>query len=246
MKMKNVIYVTMGFMLSLAACKKEQIQLNIPEATIYMSGKSLRMEENFANYPESTTDVFVDLIIKVTGAPQNYDRAYQWVAQDSSTAVQGRDYEFVVPQLVVKAGKLIDTVKLKLKRNASLGEAKTMLYLKLVPGKDFRAKIDGYEILSTISMYNAVDEPLYWYGDAYNYFGEYSKKKFLLLQDIAGMPAEILNRELTEEEYLVMPSKLKRWGLLLKRYLEEMHAKKETIWEDEAKTIRMVVGEYLS
>lgn len=244
MKMKNIVYVAMGFMLSLAACKKEQIKLNVPEGTIYMSGKSLRMEENFANYPESTTDVFVDLIIKVTGAPQNYDRAYQWVAQDSSTAVQGRDYEFVNPQLFVKAGTLIDTVKLKLKRNASLGEQKTMLYLKLVPGKDFLAKIDGYETLSTISIYNAVDEPLYWYSEAYNYFGKYSKKKFLLLQDIAGLPVDILNRELTEQEYLMMPSKLKFWGLLLKRYLEEKRAQNDIVYEADGKTV-MVVGDYL-
>lgn len=246
MKMKNIVYIAMGFMLSLAACKKEKIQLNVPVGTIYMDTKSLRIEENFANYPESTTGVIVNLIIKVTGAPQNYDRAYQWVAQDSSTAVQGRDYEFVNDQLVVKAGALIDTAKVKLKRNASLGEEKTLLYFKLVPGKDFQAKINGFETLSTITLYNKVSEPPYWSYFAYDYFGEYSKKKFLLLQEVAGMPEDALSKEPeSDREYQLLIGKLKRWGLLLKKYLAEQRDKGTIVYEANGET-EMVVGGYLN
>lgn len=242
MKMKNIVYIAMGFMLSLAACKKENIQMNIPEGSIYMDNKSLSLEENFASYPESTTEVIVNLIIRVTGAAKNYDRPYQWVAQDSSTAVKGRDYEFVMDQLMVKAGKLTDTVQLKLKRNESLGADKTLLYLKLVPGKDFQQEISGFGILSTISMYNMVNEPPYWYWFAYDYFDEYSEKKFLLLQDIAGMPEDALSKEpASDREIQLLIGKLKRWGLLLKRYLDEQDAKGETVYEADGETV-MVVG----
>lgn len=245
MKMKKIVYIAMGFMLSLAACKKENIQLIIPEGSIYMDKKSLSMEENFARYPESTTEVIVDLIIKVTGGPENYDRAYQWVAQDSSTAVKGRDYEFVNDQMSVKAGELTDTVQLKLKRNANLGEVKTLLYLKLVPGKDFQQKISGYEVLSTISLYNVVNQPLYWDWFGYNYFGDYSEQKFLLLQDVAGMPDDALSKEPeSDQEYNLLVGKLKRWGLLLKRYLDEKDAIGETVLEEDESP--MQVGDYLN
>lgn len=238
MKMKNIIYVALGFVLSLTACKKEEIQMNVPEGTIYIDRRSFSFEENFANYPNTTTEVIVDLKINVTGAPQSYDRSYQWLAQDSSTAVLGKDYEFLSDKLVVEAGELSAVTQVKLKRSPDLGEETVLLYLKLVPGEDFQAGISDFEVISALSIFVKVSQPTYWDS---NYLGPFSEKKFSLLQEKVGMPYEALYEE--PIEYLLYLGKLKRWGILFKRYLDQEQANSTPVLEVNGTPMR--VGSYI-
>ena len=252
MKMKNIKFIVLGFMFVLASCKKEPIQLNVPEAAVYIDSRSLSFTVNFASVMElpekvildSTGDVTLVVNIHVTGAPQNFDREYKWAVQDSSTAVVNKDYEFLENKFVVKAGELTARTQIKLKRNADLGAERVSLYLKLIPGKDFMATLDKMEDLVTISFFDQLTAPPYWDWFAYGYLDEYSEKKFRLLQQITDMPADALSTlPETERDYQRLVGQLKLWGIILKRYLEEQDANGNTVYEEDGSP--MIWGYYL-
>lgn len=227
------------------SCTKEAIEKNIPNTSVYLVERSLEQSVNFANIPESTTDVTLDIIVRTIGGVQNHDRRFLLVPQDSSSAIAGVDYVIDQESLMIKAGELTDTVRVTILRNSELPEEGVKLYLQLIAGDAFDMEFPDFKNLCSITIINQVKEPEYWYWFAYDYLGDYSEKKFKILQDVADMPSDALDvLPETERDFSMLIGRLKRWGLLLKRYLDQQHANNNTVYEADGVT-RMDVGDYM-
>lgn len=243
--MKFIYYCVVICFFCILGCAKESIEENIPKTSLYLHERSIALAVNFADVSESTPEVTLDIIVRALGGSRNYDRSFKLVPLDSSTAQIGIDYILNNESILLKSGKLIDTTQIRILRNPQLPKDGTVLHLKLVAGSDFDTEFLDYKNMSTIRISNKVAEPLYWYYFAYNYLGDYSEKKFRLLQNLAEMPKEALdNLPDSDQEYALLIGKLKRWGLILKRHLAEQTALGKTVYEEDGRT-KMQVGSYL-
>ncbi len=132
---KNIVCIGVLIALSFMSCKKELLMTYHSENSIYFApavfnmplGSSPLLDTtaiSFAFAGGSTSDSTIKLYVVVTGAPEDQDRAYNLVVDsDSSTAKPGVHFVAPAPVQYIKAGKVRDTVNLKLLRTADMQDS---------------------------------------------------------------------------------------------------------------------------
>lgn len=226
----------------LMSCEKEEIKKNLPESSIYLAARSNAFDYNFTNYPITDTEIIVEIKVNTIGDVKDFDRPFQMIVQDSSTAKEGVHFEFVEKNLFIPAGELLKNVQIRLLRHPDLQNSDKTLHLLLKGGADFTSSIDGFKSISSIVFRDQTTQPFLWQlGSIQDYLGTYSEKKFKLYQEIAGMPIDALDSFERIDEYFY--ARLKFWATLLKQYIDIQESQNNTILDEDGTP--MSVGEYL-
>lgn len=248
--------------LTLSSCEKETMKYEGSEG-IYFAVQwgptfSDSTEWGFQNYTPvefikvGGTDYTVKLRVRVTGNVKSYDRSFGIkVNKDSTSAVEGEDFEAFLPEYQIKAGQLFTDIPIKMLRSEALLTEKRILGIDLVPSSDLSIGIptwyplDPYFASDREQTFNAtfhqiessdfITKPTVWYGANINgveagLFWEFSVKKFLLI-------CELLDLEYEDFQSTATMHSIRRQivNQTLKAYLQDMFDKKTPILEDDGR-----------
>lgn len=253
--MKKLIYIAV--ILLLGACQKEGLLTYDTKDNIYFAYR-FKLVQNpiidttnytFAYSPASVTDSTFKLPVAVTGAAKDYDRKLNITVNPASTATAGKHYE-IPTEFILHAGKLQDTILLKVKRPADLKANPVSLVLNLHANESFDTNLrylyataDTIETLQfKLNISDVIVQGTSWTGTFAPYFGTFSVKKVLLLNEVAGMPLNFfvdlnvggINLNGLAQFYAITTS----------RYLKEQAAAGNTIYEEDGVTLMTMAPAY--
>ncbi|WP_316815767.1 DUF4843 domain-containing protein [Pedobacter nyackensis] len=242
----------------MASCKKESLTTYDNDKTgssIYF--KQLDQSTNYRSisfgYVEPfKKDSIVNFIVTVTGKVYDHDREYKLEIADSSTMVAGVDYDLLNTRTAIKAGKIADTLRIKLHRNVKMASDSLSLYLSVKPNEHFTnnleyrektvagEKVKLYYNWVKLSVDDIVGAPYFWditkNANAKNYIGylgSYSALKFqLCIQRFKWDVATV-----TKTTYMPSPTLAVAWGNNLKAYLDYMSWLNTPIYEADGVTL---------
>ncbi len=274
MKMNKNFYSLLLFasLIALGGCKKEEVPFIEADANLYFGypgyngplvssqGVFNRIYYSFGFAPAETRTNQPQIWVTVTGNPVDYDRPFSIkIVEDSSTAIRGKDYEYV-DTFTVKANELTAWVPFTLLRSPELTVGMKRVYIQLVPGKDFKNTLEMIAPSQITTRFNAkavwneiyIDfddiqgRPRYWTYrgelDAnwpiIDILGTWSKKKMQLLHDIAGMPLDFFQWTSYPGFTGVSAGVYRRaysarCGQLVKEYMQEQAALGTPVLEDD-------------
>lgn len=195
--MKYILYALLiGAIIS---CKREPLTTYNVDDNVYFNFSTYQdtLDFTFAYADPQITDTIIKIPIGVTGLAASVDRPFELVTDPSSTAIYRTHYE--LPQFVIPAGIVMDTLRILFKRTADLTtEAKT-LKLRLKANDNFKTDIaykihPYYDTISVLSFSISFSDILiagpYW-GSVYaRYFGTYSVKKMKFINELLAMPLD--------------------------------------------------------
>lgn len=194
----------------------------------------------FAFTPTGIQDSIIIVPVKASGMLLNNDRSYVLKANDSSTAKAGQHYEFVKSDFTISAGKLTDTVYIKLKRTPDMLTTSFNIYLELQANEHFSVDLTkkltaagGNKTVSTIwhrvMVNDILRKPTYWID---GYLGFFSRKKLYLMSELLGITVDRLNTTIPIAE-------LQYFGRFMQRYLNEQRAAGNIIKEEDGSDMIM-------
>ncbi|MBC9911647.1 DUF4843 domain-containing protein [Chitinophaga varians] len=245
--MKTIHGIIGAVMLSvLFACQKDALPTWSGTNDIYFENSvvmdaasrqtdSLKVLFIFA--PQGTKDSVLKIAVKTMGAPVAYDRTFK-VSTDQSTAVPGKHYDALPDSFVMRANRVVDTIRLRLVRTPDMLTDTVSLVLQLKPNHHFttnmtRVAIGNNTYLSTttlrIRMTDVLSQPDLWY---FAVFGKFSRKKFLLVCALTGYdPAKLANESIIADTYYL--------GKVTQRYLDEQAKAGNIILDDDGSVMTM-------
>ena len=227
------------------ACKRDNIMTYNATDNIYFDYKPTvsgfpadSLEYSFAYSDASVTEAVIPIPVSVSGAPQERDRPYDLTVDAGSAAVEGVHYE--LPPLVMRAGRVHDTLFLKLKRTADLQQTTVRMVLRLQPGNEFGTAFDRrlsfgdtIQMLSfKLSVTDELGEGPNWSAFS-GYFGPFSKKKVLLMHEIVELPLDfwsVSSLGSPERAYATY------YAGAMSRYLKDQAELGNTIYEEDGVT----------
>ncbi|UYQ94117.1 DUF4843 domain-containing protein [Chitinophaga horti] len=228
--MKNIVT---GLLIScliatgLAGCSEDRLDLynqNTEGASIYFKEKFDNLSDRNASTPFENkyitmgytpltlTDTIIIVPVAFTGLAADTDRTYEVEVIDSLTSMeQGVDYEFMKP-FVMKAGRYIDTIQIRLFRSQRMRDTTLDLRLLLKANGNFNTNVplkmnyagtyQGNVVTYAVSANDITGKPFLWTSPTYKtftegYFGTYSKTKLLLMLDVLNVKLETVTIEPT-------------------------------------------------
>lgn len=161
----------------------------------------------FINIAGNTDTLF--LKVMTTGRVKDYDRYFHAeVVSDSTSAIEGDNYEKLVGKYTIKAGEYFTYIPVIINRTQNIQEeAKTML-IRLLPSADFSIGIPVWKKLPNqwdgvlkgdfkadehkLVMTDFVSRPVRWIGLANDgleagFWGDFTQKKYLLICEEFGL-----------------------------------------------------------
>ncbi len=178
----------------LSSCDEKMMDYEGPES-LYMNAKS--GESNLMMLSGDTIDYTIKVL--TTGKIYDYDRPYQFIATENSTAVAGTDY--ILPQGgVMAAGEYESEIHVKLLKNDKLLTERVNLTIRLVPNEHFTTdfpkpeKETDTDLSSFMLTFTSIMEEPYWWP----YYDESTKaengnmgfftvKKISMMNELYGM-----------------------------------------------------------
>lgn len=155
------------------------------------------------------TDSILPVKVCISGHVVDYDRPFQVeVVKDSTTAIEGEEFELLDKDCTIKAGENLTYVKVALHKSERMSDMTPQIQIKLIPGSNFttdfsrignipmRWKDTNTEYsknedptVHNIFVNNILQKPGPWNVVQ---FGNYSRKKHALLIEVAerelGLP----------------------------------------------------------
>ncbi|MRG44121.1 DUF4843 domain-containing protein [Chitinophaga sp. SYP-B3965] len=254
--MKKLIYI-IAVMLLAGACKKEGLLTYNVKDNVYFAYR-FKIVQNpiidstdftFAYTPPAITETIFKLPVAVTGTAKDYDRKLSITIDPASTAVAGKHYE-VPTEFILHAGRLTDTILLKLKRPAELKANPVNLVFNLHANENFDTNLKVlYGFSDTVdaqrfklNIADVIVQGTSWTGTFAQFFGTFSVKKVLLLNEVAGMPLNFfvdvsvggINLNALGQYYAITTS----------RYLNDQAAAGKRVYEDDGVTPLLMAPAY--
>ncbi len=263
------IYLIIGFMFSLLLfwrCEKEMMDYE-GKPGIYFAVQTVPPshygDPDLWAYTDTTLvpfsiiltdDSTVNVKVRVMGDIVDYDRQFKIHMVDTSTdAVVGEDFDVLETEYVIKAGERETLIPITGHRQAKMLDTIYYLTLELEENEHFALPLkywlpidndytDKNEVIDVvrhvIGFTDGLYQPKAW---TYNYLGKYTRKKMNLLCSMFGLqPTDF------DDTNEMTATRERALAQSLDRYLKEMDAKGETVYEDEVdedgKPVKMTVG----
>lgn len=199
MQIRNSLFILTTLALLSQSCTKKGLELYDETAngsSIYFN-EAINAKSNliktvsfgFEGY--SIKDSIVAIPVAVTGHPSDHDRRFQLKLTDSTTAVADQHYTFL-RQPIIRAGRVVDTLLLKINRTADMATTQYQLDLLLEKNDAFTTQLGDtsriylkYKVL----MDDIAGVSYLWTTYArkaaiVSYFGAYSRKKVDLMMEV--------------------------------------------------------------
>jgi len=249
--MKRLLYIIIIF--ALASCKRDPLITYNTDDNVYFKytiSTNYYVDStnfSFAYRDANVQDTILSVPVAVTGAPAASDRPFKVIVDPASSAVAGTHYQ--LPEMVIHAGKVIDTLRLHLKRAADLVAGSKKLILHLQPNEFFRTEL-RYKIINntardtadlitfSITMSDILDKGPFWDDYYAAYFGTFSLKKVRFINDLLGMPLDF---------WSVVPDNQRRasatyYASTTSRYLSDQAAQGNIIDDEDGTPMTMGAG----
>ena len=198
---RTLLYISI--LLLAAACKREALTTYDVKDNVYFnnqagSGNFVDTADfTFAYSDASVTDTIIRVSFGVTGLPAATDRSFDVVVDPASTAVAGTHYE--LPSFVFRAGRVVDTMNIKLLRTLDLATSTKKLVLHLRPNESFNTallyRVMGMSVFDTVSIItfaittsDIMNSGPAWDDTYARFFGTFSLIKMRMIHDLLGMP----------------------------------------------------------
>jgi len=236
------------------SCKEDHLDLYNQEesgAAIYFqsaySTNTSYMPFSFGYLASNIQDSIIQIPVAVTGNLKDYDRPFA-IRIDSTTMTAGVHYD-IVGTPMVRANRIVDTLKIKLHRTADIQEKGVDLFFSLVENEYFHTNIPFRYISGTIyplldyHLYldDIADVPYLWTTFSgksliLTYWGSYSKVKVdLMLQVLKVDPGYFYN-----PAYKLSVQQLMNWGNYMKYWLSTEKAAGRVYYDENGKVIDMI------
>lgn len=216
MKWKIILFV-LSLTLVFSACEKQDISvfttddsgIYFQRVTSYIYNSTTEyygdsVAYSFASAKASVKNVVLSATIRTMGKVVDYDRPFKVVVdQEGTTAIEGKHYEVNLDTVVVPAGKSTAYVRVRFFRTDDMMEKAVRLAIRLEDNEYFKCYFPEYKntnaysatgvmihgdefVFSLSEMYT---EPWYWsmFGDGF--FGNWTPKKFLVVNSVCGLSA---------------------------------------------------------
>ena len=216
MKWKIILFVS-SLTLVFCACEKQDISvfttddsgIYFQRVTSYIYNSTTEyygdsVAYSFASAKASVKSVVLSATIRTMGKVVDYDRPFKVVVdQEGTTAIEGKHYEVNLDTVVVPAGKSTAYVRVRFFRTDDMMEKAVRLAIRLEDNEYFKCYFPEYKntnaysatgvmihgdefVFSLSEMYT---EPCYWsmFGDGF--FGNWTPKKFLVVNSVCGLSA---------------------------------------------------------
>lgn len=216
MKWKIILFVS-SLTLVFCACEKQDISVFTTDdsgiysqrVTSYIYNSTTEyygdsVAYSFASAKASVKSVVLSATIRTMGKVVDYDRPFKVVVdQEGTTAIEGKHYEVNLDTVVVPAGKSTAYVRVRFFRTDDMMEKAVRLAIRLEDNEYFKCYFPEYKntnaysatgvmihgdefVFSLSEMYT---EPWYWsmFGDGF--FGNWTPKKFLVVNSVCGLSA---------------------------------------------------------
>lgn len=263
---KITSYICLSMLCFLLACKEDALTTynnqNSKNSIYFAEAKDLNNFKAFSfGYEKANVkDSILSFIVRAIGAPENRDRPYDLNIADSSTLKSGTEYEILNKPLSIKAGKVSDTLKIKLLRANTLRNQPLFLYMDLKPNNNFTndfliytkttngVTTTGYQTRMTLKVDDIAGAPPFWtignsnYNITVGYFGAFSRLKFQLLITYYNLDVD----QVVAPNWFNTDNNSRRfagWANGLKAYLTRMAAAGTPVYEEDGVTL-MKMGIY--
>lgn len=176
--------------------------------------------------------------IRVQGKLSDVDRKVKVTIDPSSTAVAGTHFSLPT-DIVIRAGKEVDTIAVTMYRTPDLKLNKVTLVLNLENNEFFTAKMQSavtnaqtQKIINftrfKLSFDDKIAKPIGWET---GFLGAFTAKKFFLICDLLKLDPSIFNQK-TSEPGVTLPEQ-RYYASFTKRYLEDQKASGNIIYEED-------------
>lgn len=240
----SIIFLSL---IGLSSCSQEEIKTYKDTDNIYFSR---------AVFPLFSTDPVIDstgfsfglenplvkekvykLVMRVQGTVSTVDRKVKVTVDPSSTAILGT--HFTLPEnIVLHAGKEVDTIPVTVRRTVDMKTNKFTLVLNLEENEFFSTKMQS-KVINVITkktinyirfkltVEDQLTQPKGW---AAGFLGPFSAKKFYLMCDLMHLDPTIFNMS-PGGPGLSVPD-VQYYQNFMKRYLIDQKASGNTIYEE--------------
>lgn len=195
--MKNIIHfsITALLIVVVSSCTKREIPLYESPGYDFVyftkpSNDSTTL--SFFFHPGKET-VDIPLQVEIIGSPSTVDREIPIVVDPQATTASAANYE-LPNKFILRAGRVVDTVYVKMKKTDDLQTQYKYLSLKIEENQYFKPG-PFKNIFAKISITNQASKPAWWdpnnyvetYGESYYELGRFTVKKFALFITVTGV-----------------------------------------------------------
>lgn len=262
--MKNSIYTSILTVIGLLfnSCNKEPLLYQGEDdnssgiyfysvATYTPEGIPLSFRDSvsysFQNDPARFTDYTMNIPIRTLGNISNKDREFK-IKVIGGSAKQGVDFEALKETYIIPAGKSTTTVPIKLYRNPILLTKSIDIKLQLVEFGDYKLLLPYLLNMGNNKMLDAtqfkigyselITEPEKFADPGRAYFGDWSVKKFKILNELMSWKTSDWRYVNTGSNfYPVNTTRFNYAASIFKTYLEEKYREGNPVYEDDGTTL---------
>lgn len=253
----KLVYLSLLLIGLTMACKRDSLTVFDDKSSsnsIYftLADTTNNYDLSFGYSKTFVMDSTIRIVVRAIGNTNNTDRPYNLTIADSSTLKAGVHYDFLNKQFAIKAGKVADTLKLKLKRVPEMKKDSFFLYLDLKPNEHFSNQYFSREVVSggkKITRYQTrlrlkVDDiagiPWFWgkgSGASFftSYLGTFGTNKFQLLISRYNLDPD----KITVVNYNPPTSQAIGWANGMKAYLDQMALMGTPVYETDGTLMKM-------
>lgn len=208
---------------------------------------------SFQNDPLIKVQHVFNVPVRTLGNISDQDRNFK-VKVIGGTAREGIDYEPLKESYVLPAGKSVGSIPVVLFRTPVLTEKAITIDLELVEYEGFKLLLpyllnigNNKQMDATkfrINFSELITEPSYYESFGRDYFGEWTAKKFKILNDLMGWTVNDW-RYAGFSGYPVASGKFTYAAILFKTYLEDKVKEKQPVYEADGKTFMQLGPSYM-
>ncbi|OXA79087.1 protein of unknown function [Flavobacterium aquidurense] len=247
--MKKIFILNIVFLafLSLTSCNQEEIQTYSGTDNIYFSPSvypitALRILTDsvgvsFALEKPVIIEKTYKIPIRVQGKLSDADRKVKVSIDPSSTAVQGTHFK-LPDNIVMHAGREVDTIEVKFFRTPEMKNKSFLLVLNLEENEAFTTKMESTvtnvltkktmsHVRFKLSIDDKLTQPPGWFT---TYLSTFSAKKFFLMCDLIHLEPEMFNQKLGSPGLAI--ADIQYYGNFMKRYLADQKAMGNIIYDE--------------
>lgn len=165
----------------IASCEKDERLMYQEDPRVYFYDFQVQPDSLYYTFATQDFGKVTDtayVVVRIMGDATDRDRVVNLVPMETSTAVEGRDYDF--GSLLVHAGNYQDTLQIYLHKTAAMKDSVFKLFLQIGESPDFKQGFTDERYSQSRQVYkiyitDQLIKPASW---STNWFGTYSTVKF--------------------------------------------------------------------
>lgn len=229
---KNWSWATLGLVLLIISCTKEEVKFYDGKDRVQFSKLGIGTAARYVDSADfsfaAKGDLQVDTVfipVDVTGRTAAVDREFK-VEFDAaaSNAAPGKDFDF--GKCVIKAGSFKGVFPLILRNTKDLETIRKVVAFKIAANDAFEVGI-GKQLKSKVAFFNFMVKPVDWELRMARFFGAYSKEKHRFILYHLGFPEINYAATLAAEDpakYIFGGAKFAYFQLKLRSLLDDLNS----------------------